>query len=92
MVVNLSLKFEYEEKVIGSINSHHKLICEDIYSKCQKNINAKQSLPYSFDIMTDPNLLNSVHDLKPILKSLGIKADLCFKHYSQISVTILDFI
>ena len=61
MVVNLSLKFEYEEKVIGSINSYH-------------------------------NLLTSVHDLKPILKILGIKANLHFNHYSQISVTILDFI
>ena len=92
MVVKLSLKFEYEEKVNGSINSYHKLLCESIYRKCQNNINAKQSLPYCFDIMTDPNLLTSVHDLKPILKILGIKADLCFTHYSQVSVTVLEFI
>ena len=42
--------------------------------------------------MIDHNLLTSVHDLKPILKILGIKANLHFNHYSQISVTILDFI
>ena len=92
MVVKLSLKFEYEEKVIGSINSYHKLLCESIYKKCQEAINDKVSLPYSFDIMIDHNLLTSVHDLKPILKILGIKANLHFNHYSQISVTILDFI
>ena len=72
MVVKLSLKFEYEEKVIGSINSYHKLLCESIYKKCQESINDKVSLPYSFDIMIDHNLLTSVHDLKPILKILGL--------------------
>lgn len=72
------------EKTLNSVSTEIKDSC------IRKILNGKE-LPYKFTV--DSKGINSVHDLKPYLKELGIVANLCF--YKQMSdsieVTVTQF-
>ena len=87
----MSLKLEYQFRVVEPKQKHLKSLVDKVVKYCKDQMSDGEELPYVLKLENAE--INSVHDLTVLLKEEGIESNACFTDYSfSVEVTVTDFI
>ena len=87
----MSLKFEYQVKVVEPKQKYLKGLVDQVVAHCKDKIDGCNELPYV--IRLDDANIDSTHDLTSALVEVGVESNACFTgYYDSIEVTVTNFI